>query len=261
MMLKTLFFTCLLFAGSLFCEELQGNREVLKMRENWLSAIAEPQEQSPEVFAWFSTVPHWRFNCILGFSYEDNLEEHLDSLINKALPNVPISVWMDPKDNNSAFIETLKSRNFALGGCYPSMIWDVQPTDAPELDIRPVNVEEFHEVYAVCSHYSEELKQAAINLLQDRSGELFLAYLEGKPIGTGTLFVHGEVGMVFHVATLPEYQRRGVGRAMMHYIMNQASNRGLKRLVLNSSSVAEKLYYSLGFQKVGEVTVYLRDPN
>ncbi len=249
----------LLFAGTLLCEELQGNREVLKMRENWLSAIAEPLEQSSEAFAWFSTVPHWRFNCILRFSYEDKLEEHLDSLLDKALPNMPISFWLDPKESNPALIEALKSRNFVLGACYPAMSWDVKPTDAPQLEIRSVNIEEFHEVYAVCSHYTEELRQATINLLQDRSGELFLAYLEGKPVGTGTLFVHGEVGMVFHVATLPEYQRRGVGRAMMHYIMNKAVDRGLKKLVLNSSSVAEKLYYSLGFQKVDEVLVYLRD--
>ncbi len=249
-----------LFTGSLFSGELQGNQEVLKMRENWLSAIAEPQEQSREVFAWFSTVPHWRFNCIINFSYEDKLEEHLDALIDKAPQSVPVSVWLDPQDDNAAFIEVLKSRNFVVGGIYPSMSWDVQPIEVPDLDIRAVNVEEFHEVYAVCSSYSEELRQGAINLLKDRSGDLFLAYLDGKPVGTGTLFVHGDVGMVFHLATLPEYQRRGIGRAMMHYIMNQASKRGLKKLVLNSSSVAEKLYYSLNFQKVGEVVVYVKKP-
>jgi GNAT superfamily N-acetyltransferase len=210
--------------------------------------------------AWYSTVPHWRFNCIIRFAYEDQLEEHLDSLIGKALPNAPISVWLDPKDNNTALIEALKSRNFVVGGCYPSMSWDVEPTEAPQLDIRAVNIEEFLDTYAVCYSYSEELKQASINLLQDRSGELFLAYLDGKPVGTATLFVHGDIGMVFHVATLPEYQRKGVATAMMHYIMNQASNRGLKKLVLNSSSAAEKLYYNLEFQKVDEVVVYVRDP-
>jgi hypothetical protein len=42
--------------------------------------------------------------------------------------------------------------------------------------------------------------------------------------------------------------------------MNQASKRGLKKLVLNSSSVAEKLYYSLNFQKIGEVVVYVKKP-
>ncbi len=260
-MLKNVFLNCLLIAGSLLCGKLQGSQEVLKMREDWLSAIAEPQEKSRDVFAWYSTVPHWRFNCIIRFAYEDQLEEHLDALINKAPPSAPISVWLDPKDNNSAFIEALKSRNFVLGGCYPSMSWDVQPTEAPELDIRSVNIQEFFDVYAVCYSYSEELKQAAINLLQDRSGELFLAYLEGKPVGTATLFVHGDIGMVFHVATLPDYQRRGVATAMMHYIMNQASNRGLKKLVLNSSSAAEKLYNNLEFKKGDEVIVYLRDPN
>jgi ribosomal protein S18 acetylase RimI-like enzyme len=259
-MLKTILLTSLLFAGSLFGEELQGNQEMFKMRENWLSAIAKPQEQSDEAFAWFSKIPHWRFNAITRFAYKDKLEEHLDSLLDKALTHVPISFWMDPKDSNSTLIEALESRNFVFSARYPTMSWDVKPTDAPELDIRSVNIEEFYEVYAACYSYSEEIKQASINVLQDRGGELFLGYLEGKPVGTVTFFVEGDTGVVFNLATLPEYQRRGIGRAMMHHIMNQASARGLKKLVLNSSSAAEKLYYSLGFQKVDEVIVYLRQP-
>lgn len=78
-------------------------------------------------------------------------------------------------------------------------------------------------------------------------------------MGTGTLFIQGDKGAVFHVATLPEYQKRGVGRAMMQFIMHQASNRGLKKLVLVSSHVAERLYLSLGFQKVDDVEIYIRE--
>jgi ribosomal protein S18 acetylase RimI-like enzyme len=260
MIFKTLFLTCLLFAGSLFCQELQGSQEMFRMRESWLSAISKPQEQSPEVFAWFSKIPQWRFNAITRFAYQDKLEQHLDSLLDKAPTNMPISFWLAPKDSSSNLIEALESRNFMFSSSYPTMSWDVKSTDAPELDIRSVTIEEFYEVYAACYGYSEEIKQASINVLQDKSGELFLGYLEGKPVGTVTFFVQGDTGVVFNLATLPEYQRRGVGRAMMHHIMNQASMRGLKKLVLNSSSAAEKLYYSLGFQKVDEVIVYIRQP-
>ena len=42
-MLKNVFLNGLLIAGSLLCGKLQGSQEVLKMREDWLSAIAEPQ--------------------------------------------------------------------------------------------------------------------------------------------------------------------------------------------------------------------------
>ena len=207
-------------------------------------------EQSDEAFAWFSKIPQWRFNAITRFAYQDKLEEHLDSLIDKAPTHVPISFWMGPKDNNAALIAALESRNFAFSARYPTMSWDVQPTETLELDIRSVNIEEFYEVYAACYGYSEEIKQASINVLQDRSGELFLGYVEGKPVGTVTFFVEGDTGVVFNLATLPEYQRRGIGRAMMHYIMNQASARGLKKLVLDSFSALPKNFTTaLDFKK------------
>lgn len=78
-------------------------------------------------------------------------------------------------------------------------------------------------------------------------------------MGTGSLFVRHGLGMVMHIAILSEYQKRGIGRAMMQYIMHQASERGLKKLVLYSSHVAEKLYYNLAFQKVGNAEIYIRE--
>jgi ribosomal protein S18 acetylase RimI-like enzyme len=201
-----------------------------------------------------------RFNCILRFSYANDIEAHLDSLIGKAPSNVPIAFWMDQKDSTPELIQALKNRNFVSAGFYPAMSWDVTSVEAPELEVQPADIELFHEILATCLHYNEGVKQGSLNLLRDKGGEHFIVYLEGKPVGTGTLFAKGEIGAVFHVATLPEYQKRGVGRAMMQFIMNKASEKGLKKLVLHSSHVAEKLYHSLGFQKIDDVEIYYREP-
>ncbi len=139
------------------------------------------------------------------------------------------------------------------------MSWEVRSTDLPKLEVREADLEIFHDILGSCLHYNEEVKQASLNLLRGKNGEHYLIYLDGKPVGTGTLFVDNGMGMVAHVATLPEYQKQGVGRAMMQYLMNRASEHGLKKLILYSSHVAEKLYRNLGFQKIGEAEIYIRE--
>lgn len=256
---KTLFLILMFFARPVSCEELKGNQEVIGLTESWLSSIGEPQEDTPEAFAWYSSIPHPRFNCILHFSYRDHLEKHIDELIGKAPSNAPITFWLDPKSCAPGLREVLKNRNFIPAGSYPSMSWDVTPTPSPKLEIRDADMEIFHEILGASLHYSEEVKQGSLRLLREKKGEHYIVHLDGKPVGTGTLFIQGDIGAVFHVATLPEYQKRGVGRAMMQFIMHQASNRGLKKLVLVSSHVAERLYLSLGFQKVDDVEIYIRE--
>lgn len=64
----------------LFCAEQKGNPEVLEVAKSWLRSLADPQEDSPEAFAWFYPVAHPRFNAILHFAYAENVGEHLDGM-------------------------------------------------------------------------------------------------------------------------------------------------------------------------------------
>ena len=259
MKIRVLSLILMIFFRQISCEEIKG-QEIIGMTESWLSSMREPQEQSREAFAWFSSIPHPRFNCVLHFSYVEEIEEHLDSLIDKAPSDAPIAFWLDPKSSSLQLIEALKNRSFVSVGCYPAMSWDVKPTDSSQLEVRVADMEVFHEILVTCLHYNEEVKRGSLDLLRERGGEHYLIYLEGKPVVTGTLFIEGELGAVFHLATLPEYQKRGVGRAMMQFLMQKASDRGLKKLVLHSSHVAEKLYLNLGFQKIDDVEIYIRQP-
>ncbi|MBS0648595.1 MAG: GNAT family N-acetyltransferase [Verrucomicrobia bacterium] len=259
-MIRKLLVFAVLCATPLFCTEPKRNPEILEMAKSWLRSLADPQVDSPEAFAWFYPVAHPRFNCILHFDYTEKVGEHMDALIAQAPAMTPIAFWTDPENTHPQVIEALKTRNFASIGCYPAMIWEVKPTDLPQFEVREADLNVFHTILGVCLNYNEEAQQASLNLLKDKRAEHYLIYLEGKPVGTGTLFIHKDLGMVAHIATLPEYQKRGIGRAIMQYMMHQASERGLKKLVLYSSHVAQKLYLNLGFQKVGDAEIYIRDP-
>jgi ribosomal protein S18 acetylase RimI-like enzyme len=257
---RKLFLLFVMFSAKpVFCAESRDKEEILEIAKSWLRSLSDPQEDSPKAFAWFYPVAHPRFNAILHFSHSENVEGHLDALIGRALPLAPIAFWVDPENSDSKVIEALKTRGFISSGCYPAMSWDVQPIDLPKLEVRKADLDLFHDILGICLHYNEEVKQGSLNLLREKDGEHYIIYLDEKPVGTGTLFVKNGMGMVAHIATLPDYQKRGIGRAMMQYIMNKASERGLKKLILYSSHVAEKLYQNLGFQKVGEAEIYIRE--
>ncbi len=64
---------------------------------------------------------------------------------------------------------------------------------------------------------------------------------------------YGE-GEITNVAIMPEEQRRGIGRKMMEYLLEQAQQRGIVKLILEvriSNVHAIGLYRDLGFHNCG----------
>ncbi|TCL06434.1 ribosomal protein S18-alanine N-acetyltransferase [Sodalis ligni] len=58
---------------------------------------------------------------------------------------------------------------------------------------------------------------------------------------------------LFNIAVHPEYQRRGLGRELLEYLIGELGNRGILTLwleVRKSNSAAIALYQSLGFNEV-----------
>jgi ribosomal protein S18 acetylase RimI-like enzyme len=70
-------------------------------------------------------------------------------------------------------------------------------------------------------------------------------------------FDHGhEDTAVWFVATRPEAQRQGLGRAVLAALLADARARGNRTASLQSSPAGRRLYESLGFASVGEVHLY-----
>lgn len=62
------------------------------------------------------------------------------------------------------------------------------------------------------------------------------------------------------IAVLPEQRRRGVGRNLLHNFVNEARERGLRRvhLEVRHGNAATALYRELGFEPVGRRRDYYR---
>jgi GNAT superfamily N-acetyltransferase len=68
----------------------------------------------------------------------------------------------------------------------------------------------------------------------------------GKP--GNAVEVVAETGHVRHVATDPDMARRGIGRALMQMVMQDAATKGVRWLDCLSTRTAVPFYAALGFQ-------------
>jgi ribosomal protein S18 acetylase RimI-like enzyme len=73
------------------------------------------------------------------------------------------------------------------------------------------------------------------------------AYDGTRAVSTATLVVVDAVAAVFGVATLPAYQRRGLGRAVTLAVLHEGVRRGADLAYLNPSDSGEPVYRALGF--------------
>jgi GNAT superfamily N-acetyltransferase len=77
----------------------------------------------------------------------------------------------------------------------------------------------------------------------------YLLVLDGKPVGVARLDAHGDFGIIRLVAISKAEQGRGHGRALERLIEEQARNRGIRTLRLNSAPDAVGFYEKASWRR------------
>lgn len=108
------------------------------------------------------------------------------------------------------------------------------------------------------------LKNAMFGILD--SGNYHMAVYEdaGKVVGTATLLLqfnltHGArpYGHIENVVTDSSYRGKGVGKALIDYLVDKAKRKGCYKVVLNCSDENVPFYQKCGFKKTSEVEMRL----
>jgi GNAT superfamily N-acetyltransferase len=88
--------------------------------------------------------------------------------------------------------------------------------------------------------------------LLDRDGvDFFLLRRNAEPAGACLTVADDKVGGVYWVTTLPSHRSQGVGRALMHAVLNHFADRPV---TLTASMAGRPLYDSMGFETVALAT-------
>jgi GNAT superfamily N-acetyltransferase len=87
----------------------------------------------------------------------------------------------------------------------------------------------------------------------------FVAYLEGRPVGSGELFLgkRKSAGLI-GLSVLEAYRGRGIGTALLEYSCQEAAARGETTLSLIATSDGEQLYVRRGFVEVARFGYWYR---
>ncbi len=151
-------------------------------------------------------------------------------------------------------------------------IWMTRRLDAPLPDARPgpaqVRPAEPGDLtrllHATELPYTSPWQaQATLRLARDQPDDvaLLVAVVDGAIVGRAVLSCRdtsiGRTAGVYDLGVVPAWQRRSIGRQLMHALLVAAVDRGASLATLNATPAGERLYRALGFAEVGEGQTWL----
>jgi GNAT superfamily N-acetyltransferase len=180
---------------------------------------------------------------------------------------MPTVWWAGPASAPADLGRRLRSHGLLCQRHLPGMVCDLHAmkTDfrAPEgLEIRPLEdfsiFEEYqHPFIGPPSTARRRTLIEGVCLLttkrEPRRAWHFVASLAGIPVGCATLFLGAGVAGLYHVATIPEARRRGIGKAVTLAALCHARDLGYRVSILHASTEGEVIYRQIGFEEVSKV--------
>ena len=218
---------------------------------------------------WYTPFPHPWFNGVLS---SDLPTASLDSFVTESIGYFraqgvhTFTWWMEPQLNRSDWQGVLSKHGFGFSNDTPGMAIDlhtlsdsIPPADGCE--IRRVEDEESLQTWANASTkgfgFPPAWESISFNLWTQLGLDLpmrnYVAFLNGKPVSTATVFHGGGAAGIYCVSTLPEARGRGIGAAITLQPLLEAREMGYRIGVLQSSEMGFHVYRKLGFRHLCQI--------
>jgi ribosomal protein S18 acetylase RimI-like enzyme len=97
---------------------------------------------------------------------------------------------------------------------------------------------------------------ARLGRLAERPLKLFLALLDGRAVGTSSIFLSGEGAHIFDISTRAEHRNRGYGSAITHFSLLFARGLGARLGALQAAPDGLNIYRRMGFREVCTFRIY-----
>jgi GNAT superfamily N-acetyltransferase len=184
-----------------------------------------------------SKAPSWFFNRMMGFGLEGPAQrEAVQSQIDRFLAQAtPFGACIVEEATPAELPRWLEENGLARTTTLARMVRSTEnlPDSDSSVSIHQVGSDEARH-FAETTARGFGLPDFCVNWfgrLCGREGwHLFLAYDASRPVASGALRVHGEIGWIGFGSTHPEYRGQGVHRAMMAHRMAHAADLGCTRL-------------------------------
>ncbi len=94
------------------------------------------------------------------------------------------------------------------------------------------------------------------SLLAGEPIRAFIAWRDGVAVSSVSITVLGETAGIWSMATPPDLQGRGFGRALLSHVLQALAADGIRRVFLHASPAGRRLYEDLGFTLLAEQPVW-----
>jgi GNAT superfamily N-acetyltransferase len=90
--------------------------------------------------------------------------------------------------------------------------------------------------------------------------ETYIAWGDEGPMCSVSMTRTGDTAGITLMATPPEHQRKGMGRALLSQVICDYRHRGVRRFHLGSTEAGRQLYTKIGFELVADLPVWVLQP-
>jgi ribosomal protein S18 acetylase RimI-like enzyme len=127
-------------------------------------------------------------------------------------------------------------------------------------DMESRGIYQWNEYYPTSEIFHEDIKISSLYILEDKNTCLGIISIndDQSPEYKELVWTNedGKILVIHRLAVNPEYQKQGIGRQLMDFAENYASERGYTSIRLDAYSGnprALNLYEYRGFKKVGQI--------
>lgn len=94
------------------------------------------------------------------------------------------------------------------------------------------------------------------HLLPDSPMRHYVAYVEGQPVGCGSVSLSHDLAGLWNIGTIRSFRKMGVASALIAYVLREASLLGYTSSILLASPMGRPLYESMGYRCIGDAVQY-----
>ncbi len=221
-----------------------------------------------------SGTPEPLLNSIISFNPSENnltLEiERLEHFYAKKqlpfcwwIPDSPLSNLIEKQLRIKGFIHSMQVKGMALDitklavkNVFPNNIHLVQAKTHQEfIDWMHVLRLAFDMEIFAADWYRNMLEKVQKNT---DTMHCYIAYQEGQPVSSLTLFLDKKVASFYNVGTIPSRRGNGLTSAMTLYCLELAREQGYNWATLQANSHSVRLFNRLGFESLISYRVYFK---
>ncbi len=170
---------------------------------------------------------------------------------------------VSPPEWQSLMVQPCRRAGLEWSQDMPEMILRIKERQATavESDCRRVEdmsaLKTFQKTFSRANLAPESGFWESKSLLDAPGYDLFVGYLDAKPVATGLGFTFNEITGIRAIATLPECRGRGMGTAITWAVVNAGRDRGARASHLWATEMGFPVYQNMGFRHVENKSIWI----